>query len=138
MLKAVFWAIIGFFVFIVSQLFIPQVRELFKGTPFFLLPIAIFSLLGGVLLFLTRKEKVKGKLKKFLTLTGASSLGFFLSIVLHNFFYALAIIVSHFILLKYLMEVLHGFFFIVAIIICPIGFMIGTIGSILLFIKKKD
>ena len=132
-----FWVLIGSFLFILGQFFIPAVTELFRGSLFFLLPFAIFSLLGGLLIFLTLKEKIEGKLKKCLILTGASAAGFFVSVLLHNFLYALGIIGSDIIILRYLTEIFHVAFFLIAIFVCPLGFLIGAIGSIIILIKKK-
>ena len=88
-------------------------------------------------MFLTLKKKVKGNLKKYLILTSASALGFFISILLHNIFYGLGIMAKYITLLSYILEALHVIFFLIATIICPIGFLIGTIGSIILFHKEK-
>jgi len=93
--------------------------------------------LGIGLIFLTFKEKIKGKLKKFLILIGVSSSGVLISVLLHNFLYGLFI---------YLFG--EGFwqkigfkdeplFFFLAIIICPAGFLIGAGASAYLFFKKK-
>lgn len=136
-LISTFWALVGVFLVIASEFFIPVVRELFRGSLLFLLPFIVFSLLGVVLIFLTVKEKVEGMLKKFLILTGASSAGFFISIFLHNAFYALGTITSHIIVLNYLMEILHIIFFIIAIPICPLAFLVGVVGTIVLFVKKR-
>ena len=110
------------------------------GFRFFLFIIisgSIFFLLGVVLIFLTVKEKVRGILKKFLLLTGASAAGFFVSVFLHNAFYGLAIMTNHITVLSHSMEVLHVAFFIMAIVVCPIGFLVGVVGSIVLAIKKS-
>ena len=139
MLKAVFGALVGIFVVIVAIIVIPFPvsirRRLFLSMA--ILSIVYF-LLGLALILLTRKKKVKAKLKKYLMLTGICASGFLAGSVLHNLFYALAIITSRFVLLKHLMEILHTAFFLLATIICPIGFLIGTIGSIVLFIRKRE
>jgi len=135
-LLATFWALIGVFGLIVSMFVIPVVGELFKG-PQFLLPFVIFFILGGVLLFLTLKKKVKGRLKKFLILTGASSVGFLIGILLHNFLYAAAVLTSQIVVLHYLFEVLSAVFFFMAIPVCPLGFLIGISGSVVFFIKQR-
>ena len=83
------------------------------------------------------KQKVEGALKKFLLLTGASSTGFFGSIFLHNAFYALGTITSQIIALNYLVKALEVAFFFIAIA-CPVGFLIGVIGSIALFVKRRE
>ncbi len=136
MITAVFSLLIVAFAFIIGLFFIPVVGEVFKG-PQFLLPFIVFFLLGLILVFLTFKKKRKGKLEKLLLLTGISASGVFVSILLHNFLYALAIIMSDIIFLKYLLEVLHVIFFFLAIFVCPIGFLIGMVGSSVLFIRKK-
>lgn len=136
MVKKIFWVLVGNFVLILSQLFIPAIRDLFKGSLLFLLPFATFFLLGAILILLTIKKKAKGRLKKFLLLTGISSSGFFISILLHNFLYGLGKITEHITLLPRLLGVLHVIFFIMAIFVCPIGFLVGIVGS-LLFINKK-
>jgi hypothetical protein len=76
-------------------------------------------------------------MKKFLILTGVSFGGFFVSVVLHNLFYALAEITGETVALSYLMGGLEVFFFFVAVLACPIGFLVGAIGSIVMFIKTK-
>lgn len=130
-LKTVFLALIAaFFVMIIGTYF----REWLRGAPF-IPAIAVFSLLGAALIFLSLKER--GMLKKFLLLTGASSAGFFVFVLMHNLFYALSVITSNIIVLKYLTEVLHIAFFIIAVFVCPTGFLVGAVGSAVLFAKKK-
>lgn len=124
------------FVFIIFQMTVPAVRDIFRGSELFLVPIAVFFLLGLALVILTVKERVAGRLKKFLLLTGASAMGFFAGVILHNVFYALAIVAKEITVLKYIFEGLHVFFFLVAIPICPIAFLVGIIGSIVLLVKK--
>ncbi|MFC1950666.1 hypothetical protein ACFLWD_03270, partial [Chloroflexota bacterium] len=93
----------------------------------------VFFLLGVALIFLTVKEKVEGMLKKFQLLTGASAVGIFASILLHNAVYALCI---HFFGTDFWNGGDESFFFIMAVIVCPIGFLVGTVGSIVLAIKN--
>lgn len=136
MISTVFSLLVGTFAFIIGLFFIPVVGEIFKG-PLFLLPFIVFFLLGLILVFLTLKKKRKGKLEKLLLLTGVSASGVFIGILLHNLLYALGMIVDNVIFLKYLVEALHVIFFFLAILVCPIGFLIGMVGSSVLFIKKK-
>lgn len=96
----------------------------------------VVFILGFVLVFLSLKEKVIGKLKKFLLLTGACSSGLLVSVVLHNLFYALGVITENIIVLHYLFEALHVAFFLIGIFVCPIGFLIDAIGTAILLIKK--
>ena len=134
---AIFWTLIGIFIFIIGQFFIPVIRDLFMGSELFLIPMGVFCLLGLILLVLALKEKAEGKIKKFLILTGSSATGFFVFVILHNVFYALNTVVKDIFILDKLTEGLHALFFLVAVIACPIGFLIGIIGTIVLFIKKR-
>jgi len=134
-LPAVFCLLVGTFVVIASMFFIPVVRELLRG-PLILIIWAIFALLGAALIVLTLKQKVEGKLRKFLILTGASSAGFFISVLLHNLLYGVSVVVGHITALKYLAEALHVAFFIIAIPICPLAFLIGVVGSMVLFFRE--
>ena len=129
---SIFWALTGVFVVIASVFSIPA----FRGSIFFWFLIisgAIFTLLGAALIFFTVKEKVGGILKKFLILTGASAAGFFVSILLHNAIYGLFI---HFFGAEFWNGGDEPVFFVIAIFVCPIGFLVGAVGSIVLAIKR--
>ena len=134
----IFWALVGVFVVIVSVFSIPALRELLMGFPFIVISGSIFLLLGVALIVLTLREKLGGRLKKFFLLTGASSAGFFVFVLLHNFIYGLFI---HFFGADFWDRIGPGgdepFFFIMAIIVCPLGFLVGAIGSIVLAIKSR-
>ena len=133
---SIFWALVGIFVVIASVFAIPAVRELLMGFLFIIISGAAFFLLGVALIFFTVKGEVGGMLKKFLILTGASSTGFFVSLLLHYAFYVLFV--------YFLGEGVWDrtgirddpFFFIMAIVVCPLGFLIGAIGSIVLASKR--
>ena len=137
-LVIIFWMLLISFLIVLGEFFIPAFRGLLRESELFLLPLIIFSLLGIILLVLTLKNKIEVKLKKFLLLTGASAAGFFVFVLLHNFFYALGEITGHIPIINYLMEALHIVSFVAAIFICPIGFLVGIAGSIVLFIKKRN
>ena len=137
LIRAIFWALIGIFVVIISVFAIPALREFLMGFLFIIISGVVVFLLGIALIFFTVKEKVRGKLKKFLILTGASAAGVFVSVLLHNALYGLFI---------------HWFgadfwdrigladepvFFIMAIFVCPIGFLVGAVGSIVLATKNS-
>ena len=84
----------------------------------------IYIALGIVLIVLTSRSEVKGKLKVFLLLTGFSSAGLLLGLI-HGF------------LEIWGFDVLQVVFFYTGVIISPIIFLIGAIGSIILF-RKMD
>ncbi len=134
-LKIVFWLLMGTFGFIVSMFAVPIIREAIQG-PLFLVPFIFFTLLAIILLFLTIKQKVRGRLKKLLLIVSFSAAGIFFSIVLHNLLYALALIITRPPLLHTLLEALHIVFFFVAIIIAPLGFIIAAFLTIRLLITK--
>ncbi len=105
----------------------------------FLVPMAVFSISGVVLVWKTCRQQIKGRLRWFLLLAGGSGSAFFVSVVLHNLVYALMIGLMG-----------QGFwekvgvpdepvFFLIALILCPILLVIGVAGSgWYLFIKKGD
>ncbi len=131
------FSLLGFFILIIFEVFVPSIRNLMGGSELFLVPFVISSLLGLVLIYSTIKEKREGLFKIFLLLTGFSIVGIFLSVFLHNAFYALGIITNDVFILNYLMQIFAAGFFIIGIFICPLGFLVGLIGSITLFIKKR-
>jgi len=131
----VFWALIAVFVFIVCLMLIDPLRNLLRGSELFLTPFAVFFLLGVALLVLTLREKAEGLLKTFFLLTAASAVGVFVFILLHNAVYGLFIYFFG----EGFWDGIGGdepFFFLLAIIVCPLGFLTGVIGSIVLRIKS--
>jgi len=136
----IFWALIVVFIVLVINILTPPEafaptfrRSLFLWV--FFISGGAFFLLGGALIFLTVKEKMAGTLKKFLLLTGASAVGLPVFAALHNLVYALLIL--------WFGEDFWGasgdepVFFILAVIVCPIGFLVGAVGTIVLAIKNK-
>jgi len=77
------------------------------------------------------------KPKRFLILVAASVIGFFVFVVLHNAFYALAILTNHIAALSHLMEAFDAIFFIIAVFLCPATFLVGAVGSIACAIIEK-
>ena len=89
---------------------------------------------GGALVFFTIKKKVEGKLRKFQLLAGASALGIPVFAVLHNVAYMLGIM--------WFGESAWGngdepVFFILAAIVCPLGLLVGGIGTIIIRMKQR-
>jgi len=136
-IKLVFWSLIVSFILLVSYFIISSELDTFRLIfPILAILGFIFLLLGITLIFLTIKQKIKGKLKIFLILTGVSAISPFVFSILHNFFYALAIIGENITIIKSIMEFLHVSSFLISIIASPIGFIVGAIGVIVLFTRK--
>ncbi|MBU0476657.1 hypothetical protein KKB68_01435 [Patescibacteria group bacterium] len=131
-----FLALVGVFVAIIGIVLLPPVRDLLQGNLVIGI-FGIFSLLGVALTFLAVRAKVEARLRKFLILTGASAIGFFISVLLHNLIYGLFIYLFG---VDFWDKVGLGdepFFFLIAVIVCPIGFLVGVVGSIVLLIRDK-
>jgi len=120
-----FWALVAVFVVIACLFIIPQFRDLLSGSWWLLTPFVVFFLLGVALIVFTLLEKVSGRLKEFFLLAGASAAAFLLSVLLHNAFYALG------------MDFLEAAFLFMAVLICPVVFLVGAIGSIVLRLKSS-
>jgi hypothetical protein len=137
-LKTVFYSMVGVFILILSFFAIPFSDTLRRALfPYAGLLGLVFLILGIVLIVFTIKARVKGKLKVFLILVGSSAGMVLVSVLLHNFFYALAIVSENIVWLSWSFEFLHGMFFIIGLLVCPIVFIVGVVGSIVLFIKEK-
>jgi len=123
-LASIFWALVAVFISIgiittVLYYFIP-----FRAYGKFIFPsiLAVLLILSIVLLVIAVKEKVGGILGKFLILTGASAIGIAVGIILENFLTG---------------TVGESIFFIIGVMIAPIGFLVGVIGSMVLFVKRR-
>lgn len=140
-LKFTLWSLIAVFILIIIEMFTLGMDTGIIRTitiySMFILWFLFFSL-GIILVVLTYKSKVKGKLRIYLLLTGISSLMFPIGAVLHNVFYALATIFENIIILRYLMNFLDGLFFLIAVPISQILFLVGIIGSIIMFKKERE
>jgi hypothetical protein len=151
-ISLVFWALLGAFVlfFINIILLNSPVRTLLKDSQanetiaaaiavsllFFGL---LFFAMGLALLILTIRAR-KGlhrPLKRFLLLTGSSAVGVPASILLHGLVYGLFILLfgQNFWSRTGIED--EPFFFSMGILVCPLAYLVGTIGSIVLMFSKK-
>ena len=133
LVQSIFWALVGVFVVIAGVFAVPAARELLMGLFFLIISGVVFGLLGVALIFFTVKQKVGGVLKKFLLLTGASAVGIPVSIFLHNAIYGLI-----FVRMLDRPDFDEPFFFVMAVVICPLGFLVGVVGSIILAGKHRQ
>ena len=131
---SIFWALVGVVVLMVAMMFVGPAFGL--PIPSIIFPAFVIIVgLSVMVIVLTAKRKVTGILKKFLLLTGASAVGLPVFAVLSNVVYALFI--------YFFGADFWGpggdepFFFILATIVCPIGFLVGAVGTILLGRQKQ-
>ena len=132
----VFWALVAAFAALILTVLFPDVLDLFR--PVFLSLMALCFLLGLALLILSVRWKQRTLLRTFWILAGASTAGFALGSVLHNVFYALATITEQWSILSGAMEVLEVAFFLIAVLLCPVAFLVGTVGAIVLLVRRRS
>jgi len=131
---ALFWAQIAVFVIILGTMLLPFLRTFVR---FAFLPLmSVCFIVGLVSLILSVRTKPTDALKRFLTLTGASSTGFVVSSVLHNVFYGLATLTGDRSIVRYTMKGLEVTFFIIAVFVCPVCFIVGTVGVIVILLRS--
>ncbi len=110
--------------FILGDLLFGEENPTLLGYVFVISGGVILTGLGVTLIVLTVKAKVEPRLKKFLLLIEASFVGFPIFVILHN-------------AVSGLLNMEEVVFFTLATIVCPIGFLVGAIGLIVLAIKNK-
>lgn len=121
---SIFWALVGVAIVAGCFLFIPAFGALFTGSKLFLIPFTVLFLLGATLIVLTVDEKIAGLLKAFFLLAGASTTAILVFIVLHN-------------LMVSWLGIEEPFSFVMAVFVCPIAFLVGAIGSIVLGARES-
>jgi hypothetical protein len=129
-----FWALVAVFILIICLFVIPAFGELLGGSLLFLTPFALFFLLGIALIIFSLRGRVSGWLKKFFILTGASAAGVLVSVLLHNLVYGLF---AHFAGADFWNGGDEFFFFIMAIVVCPLGFLVGVVGTIIIGARNR-
>jgi hypothetical protein len=127
---SIFWASAAVFIVMVCIMLVKPVRKFLK--PYFIFGvIAFLAILGVILLVLTIQKDVEGTSKVFLLLTGASAVGMSIFAVLHNLVTAM---------IKRFFKVGANFdepvFFILSTVVCPLGFLVGAVGTIVMAMKK--
>ena len=109
---------------------------LMTGPYIFILWILHFAA-GVGLIITTYKEKISGKRKFFLLLSGFSSAGFLLGVVLHNLIYALGTITENLGILNKIINFFEVAFFLAATLVCPVGFIVGMVGTLIILKKSQ-
>ncbi len=131
-IKTIFLLWVVFLIVTVVFFFLPITDFLFTAVPGI-----IFLLLGIALIVLIAKSGLRGLLRKFLLITVAAPIGAVVSVALHNFIYGVFI---YFFGADFWERTGIGeepVFFTIAIFICPVAFLVGVVGSIVLLIKAR-
>lgn len=114
---SIFWATVAvFFIIFLGMFGLFRLSEYIRYIAF--TAWGVFTGLGITLIVLTIKQKIAGNLKVFLLLTGASAAGYLVFVALHN-------------LVSALLDTEEPVFFILAAILCPLGFLVGAVGTII-------
>ena len=128
---SIFWAFVGVLVvavsvfFIFGDLLVGAENPTLMGYVFFISVGIVITGLGVTLMVLTAKTEMREGLKKFLLVTEASFVGFPVFALLHN-------------AVSGLLNTEEAVFFILAIPVCPLGFLVGIVGTITIIIKQKN
>jgi hypothetical protein len=127
---SIFWASAAVFIAMVCIILARPIRKLLM--PYgFLGVIAVFMILGVILIVLTIQKDVAGTSGVFLLLTGASAAGMSIFAILHNL--VTAVVIK---LFKVSTKFDEPVFFILAVLVCPLGFLVGAVGNIVLGISQ--
>lgn len=97
----------------------------------------VLFVLGGMLVYSTMRQKTSGPLRILLILTGASAAGITVGALLHNLLYALGILMFGDGFWESIGLPDEPVFFIIALVICPIAYLVGSIGSIIYILRRK-
>lgn len=89
------------------------------------------AIAGFTLAFVHRWKSTK----RFVILLVASLIGFPLAAVLHNAFYGLGELAPA---IKPATDVLHVTFFLIAVLFCPVGVVIGAVGSLVTWWHRRQ
>ena len=124
LLSSLFWALVAIFIIILGVVLALNLDLPLRDYGKYIFPavLSVFLLLSIALLVVAIREKVRKILKVFLILTAASALGIAVGIMLENFLTG---------------TYGEGIFLVIGVIIAPIGFLVGLIGSIVLFVKRN-
>ncbi|MBD3252145.1 hypothetical protein GF386_00245 [Candidatus Pacearchaeota archaeon] len=133
-IEIIFYTLLTVFVLLLLYFVVPTEvstkRALFPAAAVLVIAFFIFGILLTVFVF---KSKIKGKLKIYLLLTGFSAIGFLVFVLLHNFIYGFFIYLFG---ENFWRGGDEAFFLILAVIVCPILFLVGVVGSLVLLLKK--
>ena len=96
--------------------------------------ILVYLASASFILAITQRWRT---VRSYVILLIASIVGFLVAAVLHNLLYGLGEVAGDLALLKAAAEVLHVAFFLIAIFLCPVGVIIGAVGSLLTWRRRR-
>jgi len=131
--RFLFIAVLVLSTIVLLLMLLPDTGSLLGPNIFIFWILLAFSGIG--LAIITYRERISGKIKFFLLSSGFSSAGFLLGVVLHNAFYALGTLAEDLVILHGFLNFLEVVFFFAAVIICPIGLIVGEVGTLILWKK---
>ena len=124
LITSLFWALVAIFLITLGVVLAFNLDLPLRDYGKYIFPaiLSVFLLLSITLLVIALREKFRKILKIFIIPTAASALGTAVSIFLENFLTG---------------TIGEGIFLVIGTVIAPIGFLVGIIGSIVLFIKRS-
>ena len=124
LLSSLFWALVAIFIIVLGVVLAFNLDLPLRDYGKYIFPavLSVFLLLSIALLVVAIRERVRKILKVFLILTAASALGIAVGVMLENFLAG---------------TYGEGIFLVIGVIIAPIGFLVGLIGSTVLFVKRN-
>ncbi|MCK4829473.1 hypothetical protein KA005_77830 [bacterium] len=131
-----FYALMILSILVTLGMLFPDIVRM-VGPYIFILWIPHF-VIGVGLIVTTYREKITGKRKFYLLSSGFSSAGFLLGVVLHNLLYALGTITENLVIVNKIINFFGVAFFLAATIICPIGFIVGMVGTLIILKKSQS
>ena len=135
-LMTVFWSMVAIFLVLLS---FPFVLDTFRRKVFILYAILalVFLMLGIVLIVLAARSRLPRGLKIYMIIMGASAPGVFAGSIMHNMFYAFAVMTEGNMILHVAFEIMHVGAFLGSLIVCPLLFLVGTVGALVMMHRKR-
>jgi len=148
----VFWALLGAFILTFLSIFVmnspirTMLNDLYPDetiaiivSMFYRFSGLLFFALGLALLILTvrARARLERLLKRFLLVTGSSAVGVFASILLHGIVFGMLILIfgESFWTRTGIED--EPFFFIMGLFVCPVAYLVGAIGTIVLMFRRR-
>ena len=136
--KLMFWVMFACFIIVVATVVAENISDAISFMMGFFVLGGNAVLLGIAIIILVARSGYDRLSRSFLILTGSSMAGILAGSVLHNLIYGLVVEFGNG---SRIIESVGGFteaaFFIIGTIISPIGFLAGTIGTIILIAKRR-